>query len=107
VDTVLGDQVVEGLRMVNQCPLVEKEDIALPVWVYCIGHNQIGYFLRDNWKWMDGNRVFITQGKSTKTSKTRSFLPWRNVRIKASNRQAVTAAGTGVWRPWMLKKILG
>lgn len=51
VDTVLGDQVVEGLRMVNNIT-GEKRTLQLQDCSLLLAINQIPIFLRGNWKWM-------------------------------------------------------
>ncbi|NNG10382.1 MAG: thioredoxin-disulfide reductase [Arenibacter sp.] len=91
VDTVLGDQVVEGLRMVNNVT-GEKEDIAITGLFIAIGHKPNTEIFKDQLE-MDDTGYIITKGKSTKTSKPGVFASG-DVQDK-EYRQAVTAAGTG------------
>jgi len=91
VDTVLGDQVVEGLRMVNNVTGV-KEDIAITGLFIAIGHKPNTDIFKGQLE-MDETGYLITQGKSTKTSKPGVFASG-DVQDK-EYRQAVTAAGTG------------
>jgi len=91
VDTVLGDQVVEGLRMVNNVT-GEKEDIAITGLFIAIGHKPNTDIFKEQLE-MDETGYLITQGKSTKTSKPGVFASG-DVQDK-EYRQAVTAAGTG------------
>ncbi len=91
VDEVLGEQVVEGLRMVNN-ETGEKEDIAITGLFIAIGHKpntDIFKGLVD----MDDTGYIITKGKSTKTNIPGLFASG-DVQDK-EYRQAVTAAGTG------------
>ncbi|MCM4169122.1 thioredoxin-disulfide reductase [Arenibacter sp. H213] len=91
VDTVLGDQVVEGLRMVNNLT-GEKEDIAITGLFIAIGHKPNTDIFKGQLE-MDDTGYLITKGKSTKTSKPGVFASG-DVQDK-EYRQAVTAAGTG------------
>ncbi|MCM4163369.1 MULTISPECIES: thioredoxin-disulfide reductase [unclassified Arenibacter] len=91
VDTVLGDQVVEGLRMVNNVT-GEKEDIAITGLFIAIGHTPNTDIFKGQLE-MDETGYLITQGKTTKTSKPGVFASG-DVQDK-EYRQAVTAAGTG------------
>lgn len=91
VDTVLGDQVVEGLRMVNNVT-GEKEDIAITGLFIAIGHKPNTDIFKGQLE-MDDTGYLITKGKSTKTSKPGVFASG-DVQDK-EYRQAVTAAGTG------------
>ncbi|SMG18141.1 thioredoxin-disulfide reductase [Arenibacter troitsensis] len=91
VDTVLGDQVVEGLRMVNNVT-GEKEDIAITGLFIAIGHKPNTDIFKGQLE-MDETGYIITHGKTTKTSKPGVFASG-DVQDK-EYRQAVTAAGTG------------
>ena len=91
VDTVLGDQVVEGLRMVNNIT-GEKEDISITGLFIAIGHKPNTDIFKGQLE-MDETGYIITQGKTTKTSKPGVFASG-DVQDK-EYRQAVTAAGTG------------
>jgi len=91
VDEVLGDQVVEGLRMVNN-QTGEKEDIAITGLFIAIGHKPNTDIFKGQLE-MDETGYVITEGKSTKTNKPGIFASG-DVQDK-EYRQAVTAAGTG------------
>lgn len=91
VDEVLGDQVVEGLRMVNN-KTGEKEDIAITGLFIAIGHTPNTGIFKGQLD-MDETGYIITKGKSTKTNKPGVFASG-DAQDK-EYRQAVTAAGTG------------
>nr|WP_299069406.1 thioredoxin-disulfide reductase [uncultured Allomuricauda sp.] len=91
VDEVLGEQVVEGLRMVNN-QTGEKEDIAITGLFIAIGHKPNTDIFKGQLD-MDETGYVITEGKSTKTNKPGVFASG-DVQDK-EYRQAVTAAGTG------------
>ncbi|WP_347372749.1 thioredoxin-disulfide reductase [Aequorivita sp. Q41] len=91
VDEVLGDQVVEGLRMVNN-QTGEKEEIAITGLFIAIGHKPNTDIFKGQLD-MDDTGYLITKGKSTKTNMPGVFASG-DVQDK-EYRQAVTAAGTG------------
>jgi len=91
VDEVLGDQVVEGLRMVNN-QTGEKKEIAITGLFIAIGHKPNTDIFKGQLD-MDDTGYLITKGKSTKTNKPGVFASG-DVQDK-EYRQAVTAAGTG------------
>ncbi len=91
VDEILGEQVVEGLRMVNN-QTGEKEEIAITGFFVAIGHKPNTEIFKGQLE-MDETGYLITKGKSTKTSKPGVFASG-DVQDK-EYRQAVTAAGTG------------
>ncbi|MCH9660688.1 MAG: thioredoxin-disulfide reductase [Bacteroidetes bacterium] len=91
VDEVLGDMVVEGLRMKNNIT-GEKEDIAITGLFVAIGHKPNTDIFKGQLT-MDDTGYLITEGKSTKTNKPGVFASG-DVQDK-EYRQAVTAAGTG------------
>ncbi len=91
VDEVLGDQVVEGLRMVNN-KTGKKEDIAITGLFIAIGHKPNTDIFKGQLD-MDETGYIITKGKSTKTNKPGVFASG-DAQDK-EYRQAVTAAGTG------------
>lgn len=91
VDEVLGEQVVEGLRMVNN-QTGEKTEIEITGLFIAIGHKPNTEIFKDQLD-MDGTGYVITKGKSTKTNKPGVFASG-DVQDK-EYRQAVTAAGTG------------
>jgi len=91
VDELLGDQVVEGLRIVNN-KTGEKEEIPITGFFVAIGHKPNTEIFKDQLE-MDETGYLLTQGKSTKTTKPGVFASG-DVQDK-EYRQAVTAAGTG------------
>ncbi|MCW5516963.1 thioredoxin-disulfide reductase [Muriicola sp. Z0-33] len=91
VDELIGEQVVEGLRMVNN-KTGEKEEIAITGFFVAIGHKPNTDIFKGQLE-MDDTGYLITKGKSTKTSKPGVFASG-DVQDK-EYRQAVTAAGTG------------
>lgn len=91
IDEVLGDQVVEGLRMVNN-QTGEKETIAITGLFIAIGHKPNTDIFKGILD-MDEAGYLITKGKSTKTNIPGVFAAG-DVQDK-EYRQAVTAAGTG------------
>ncbi|RRQ48081.1 thioredoxin-disulfide reductase [Maribacter algicola] len=91
VDEVLGDQVVEGLRMVNN-QTGEKEEIAITGLFIAIGHKPNTDIFKGQLD-MDETGYIITKGKSTKTNIPGVFASG-DAQDK-EYRQAVTAAGTG------------
>lgn len=91
VDEVIGDTVVEGLRMVNN-QTGEKEEIAITGLFIAIGHKPNTDIFKGQLD-MDETGYLITRGKSTKTNKPGVFASG-DVQDK-EYRQAVTAAGTG------------
>jgi thioredoxin reductase (NADPH) len=91
VDEVLGDQVVEGLRMVNN-QTGEKEEIEITGLFIAIGHKPNTDIFKGQLD-MDDTGYLITEGKSTKTNIPGVFASG-DVQDK-EYRQAVTAAGTG------------
>ncbi len=91
VDEILGEQVVEGLRMVNN-KTGKKEEIAITGFFVAIGHKPNTGIFKGQLE-MDDTGYLITKGKSTKTSKPGVFASG-DVQDK-EYRQAVTAAGTG------------
>ncbi len=91
VDEVLGDQVVEGLRMVNN-QTGEKEEIAITGLFIAIGHKPNTDIFKGQLE-MDEVGYIQTKGKSTKTTIPGVFA-CGDAQDK-EYRQAVTAAGTG------------
>ncbi len=91
IDEVLGDMVVEGLRMKNNIT-GEKEEIAITGLFIAIGHKPNTDIFKGQLA-MDDTGYLITEGKSTKTDKPGVFASG-DVQDK-EYRQAVTAAGTG------------
>lgn len=91
IDEVLGQQVVEGLRMVNN-QTGEKEEIAITGLFIAIGHKPNTDIFRGQLE-MDATGYIQTRGKTTKTNKPGVFA-CGDVQDK-EYRQAVTAAGTG------------
>ncbi len=91
VDEVIGEQVVEGLRMVNN-QTGEKEEIAITGLFIAIGHKPNTEIFKGQLE-MDDMGYLITKGKSTKTNMPGVFASG-DVQDK-EYRQAITAAGTG------------
>ncbi len=91
VDEVLGDQVVEGVRVVNN-KTGEKEVIPITGLFIAIGHTPNTGIFKGQLD-MDETGYIITKGKSTKTNKPGVFASG-DAQDK-EYRQAVTAAGTG------------
>jgi thioredoxin reductase (NADPH) len=91
IDEVLGEQVVEGLRMVNN-QTNEKEDIAITGLFIAIGHKPNTDIFKGQLD-MDETGYIVTQGKSTQTNLPGVFA-CGDAQDK-EYRQAVTAAGTG------------
>ena len=91
IDEVLGDQVVEGLRILNN-QTGEKEVIKIAGLFIAIGHKPNTEIFKSQLD-MDDDGYLITNGKSTKTYLPGVFASG-DVQDK-EYRQAVTAAGTG------------
>ena len=91
VEEVLGDQVVEGLRVFNN-KTGEKEEIPITGFFVAIGHKPNTDIFKGQLE-MDETGYIITEDKSTKTTKPGVFASG-DVQDKIY-RQAVTAAGTG------------
>lgn len=91
VDEVLGGQVVEGLRMINNLT-GQKEEISITGLFIAIGHKPNTEIFKDQLQ-MDNAGYLLTEGKSTKTNIPGVFA-CGDVQDK-EYRQAVTAAGTG------------
>jgi len=91
VDEVLGDQVVEGLRIVNN-QTKEKHDIAITGLFIAIGHKPNTDIFKGQLD-MDDAGYLITKPGSTLTNMPGVFASG-DVQDKIY-RQAVTAAGTG------------
>ncbi len=91
IDEVIGDQVVEGLRIFNN-QTGEKEEIKITGLFIAIGHKPNTDIFKGQLE-MDEDGYLITKGKSTKTNISGVFASG-DVQDK-EYRQAVTAAGTG------------
>jgi thioredoxin reductase (NADPH) len=91
IDEVLGENVVEGLRMVNN-QTGEKEEIAITGLFIAIGHKPNTEIFKGQLD-MAQTGYIITKGKTTLTNKPGVFASG-DVQDK-EYRQAVTAAGTG------------
>ena len=103
IDEVLGDNVVEGVRAVNN-KTNEKQDIPVTGVFIAIGHTpntSIFNGILD----MDEAGYLITKGKSTKTNLPGVFAAG-DVQDK-EYRQAVTAAGTGCMAALDAERYLG
>jgi thioredoxin reductase (NADPH) len=91
VAEVLGEQVVEGLRIVNN-QTGQEEVISVTGLFVAIGHKPNTDIFKGQLE-MDETGYLITHGKSTKTNKPGVFASG-DVQDKVY-RQAITAAGTG------------
>ena len=91
IDEVLGDQVVEGLRILNN-KTGEKDEISITGLFIAIGHKPNTDIFKGQLD-MDEAGYLRTEGKSTKTNRPGVFASG-DVQDK-EYRQAVTAAGTG------------
>lgn len=91
IDEVLGDQVVEGIRIINN-QTQETEEILITGLFIAIGHKPNTELFKGQLD-MDDSGYLITKGKSTKTNLPGVFASG-DVQDK-EYRQAVTAAGTG------------
>jgi thioredoxin reductase (NADPH) len=103
VDEVLGEQVVEGVRVVNN-QSGDKKEIPVTGMFVAIGHTpntSIFSGVLD----MDNSGYLITEGKSTKTNLPGVFAAG-DVQDK-EYRQAVTAAGTGCMAALDAERYLG
>lgn len=91
IEEVIGDQVVEGLRLVNN-QTGEKQEITVTGLFIAIGHKPNTEIFKGQID-MDQTGYIITKGKSTKTNIPGVFASG-DVQDK-EYRQAITAAGTG------------
>lgn len=91
IDEVIGEQVVEGLQMVNN-QTNEKEEIKITGLFIAIGHKPNTEIFNGQLD-MDEAGYLLTKSKSTKTNLPGVFASG-DVQDK-EYRQAVTAAGTG------------
>ena len=91
IEEVLGDQVVEGIRIKNN-QTQETEEIPITGLFIAIGHKPNTELFKGQLE-MDNSGYLITKGKSTKTNLPGVFASG-DVQDK-EYRQAVTAAGTG------------
>ncbi|RXG15170.1 thioredoxin reductase (NADPH) [Leeuwenhoekiella aestuarii] len=91
VDEVLGEQVVEGLRMINN-ETKEISEIEITGLFIAIGHKPNTDIFKGQLE-MDDTGYIITEAKSTKTAKPGVFASG-DVQDK-EYRQAITAAGSG------------
>ena len=91
VKEVLGDNVVEGLKIINN-KTNEIEEISITGFFVAIGHKPNTDIFKGQLE-MDDTGYILTEGKSTKTNYPGVFASG-DVQDK-EYRQAVTAAGTG------------
>jgi len=91
VDEVLGEKIVEGVRIMNN-KTGEKKEIKISGIFIAIGHSPNTGIFRGQLE-MDKDGYLITKGKSTKTNLPGVFASG-DVQDR-EYRQAVTAAGTG------------
>ena len=102
-DEVLGDNVVEGVRAVNN-QTGDKHDISVTGVFIAIGHTPNTELFKGVLD-MDETGYLITKGKSTKTNLPGVFAAG-DVQDK-EYRQAVTAAGTGCMAALDAERYLG
>lgn len=103
IDEVLGDNVVEGVRVFNNTNN-EKEVIDVTGVFVAIGHTPNTAIFKEVLE-MDETGYLITEGKSTKTNIPGVFAAG-DVQDK-EYRQAVTAAGTGCMAALDAERYLG
>ena len=103
VDEVLGDKVVEGVRVFNNLTN-EKQVLDITGYFVAIGHKPNTEIFKDVID-MDEVGYLITKGKSTKTNLPGIFAAG-DVQDK-EYRQAVTAAGTGCMAALDAERYLG
>lgn len=103
IDEVLGDNVVEGVRTVNN-QTSDKNDIPVTGVFIAIGHTPNTQLFKGVLD-MDETGYLITKGKSTKTNIPGVFAAG-DVQDK-EYRQAVTAAGTGCMAALDAERYLG
>jgi thioredoxin reductase (NADPH) len=103
VDEVLGEQVVEGVRVVNN-QSGDKKEIPVTGMFVAIGHTPNTTIFNGVLD-MDNSGYLITEGKSTKTNLPGVFAAG-DVQDK-EYRQAVTAAGTGCMAALDAERYLG
>ena len=103
VDEVLGANVVEGVRAINN-QTKEKHDIPVTGLFIAIGHTPNSDLFKGVLE-MDETGYLITKGKSTKTNMPGVFAAG-DIQDK-EYRQAVTAAGTGCMAALDAERYLG
>ena len=103
IDEIIGDNVVEGVRAVNNITS-EKEVIDVTGVFIAIGHTPNTEMFKESLD-MDETGYLITKGKSTKTNLPGVFASG-DVQDK-EYRQAVTAAGTGCMAALDSERYLG
>lgn len=103
IDEVLGDNVVEGVRAVNN-QTGEKTEISVTGAFIAIGHKPNSDLFKGVLD-MDETGYLITKGKSTKTNLPGVFAAG-DIQDK-EYRQAVTAAGTGCMAALDAERYLG
>ncbi|MHB0753817.1 thioredoxin-disulfide reductase [Polaribacter sp. M15] len=103
IDEVLGDNVVEGVRVVNN-QTQNKHEIAVTGVFIAIGHTPNSDLFKGVLD-MDETGYLITEGKSTKTNIPGVFAAG-DIQDK-EYRQAVTAAGTGCMAALDAERYLG
>ena len=103
LDEVIGDNVVDGVRVVNN-QTKEKKEIAVTGVFIAIGHKPNSDLFKGVLD-MDEVGYLITKGKSTKTNLPGVFAAG-DIQDK-EYRQAVTAAGTGCMAALDAERYLG
>lgn len=103
VDEILGNSVVEGVRVINN-QTKNKHEIPVTGVFIAIGHTPNTNIFKDQLE-MDNSGYLITKGKTTKTNKPGVFAAG-DVQDH-EYRQAVTAAGTGCMAALDAERYLG
>ncbi|MEN8805561.1 MAG: thioredoxin-disulfide reductase [Wenyingzhuangia sp.] len=103
LDEVLGESVVEGVRVVNN-QTNDKHEIAVTGVFIAIGHTPNTNIFIDQLEMNEGGYL-VTEGKSTKTNRPGVFAAG-DVQDH-EYRQAVTAAGTGCMAALDAERYLG
>jgi thioredoxin reductase (NADPH) len=103
IDEILGDKVVEGVRVINNITK-EKEVVPVTGVFIAIGHKPNTEIFKGQLT-MDSVGYLITEGKTTKTNLPGVFAAG-DVQDK-DYRQAVTAAGTGCMAALDAERYLG
>lgn len=103
IDEVLGEKVVEGVRIINN-KTGKKEELKITGVFIAIGHKPNTDIFKGMLE-MDETGYLITKGKSTKTNVPGVFAAG-DVQDK-EYRQAVTAAGTGCMAALDAERYLG
>ncbi len=102
IEEVIGDQVVEGIRIVNN-QTGKKRRSKSPGSLLLSGINPIPISLKDNWIWM--KQVTCSPKGNQRKRANPVFLPAEMFRIKNTDKP-LRRPVRDVWLPWMLKDTL-